>query len=317
MTLPDHFKLSEEVGTALAEGRGVVVLESSVWCQGLPRPLNFETAQEMEAQVRLAGAVPALLWLEGGKVCCGALPSELEKLCADASAVKVGAGDLPGVLAGKKLGATTVSATLALADRLGISTFATGGIGGVHRDWTADLDISSDLRQLGRTRCLTVCAGAKSVLDISTTLEHLESLAVPLITYRTDNFPEFYSKGKKAPFGTRIDEPVDVARAYRLSLDILDRAPLVVQSVPDEYAIASKTVDGWVASGSQLAQEKGVTGKALTPFLLTYLAEQSSGQTLDANRVLLLHNAHLAGQVAVELAGATAAEVPAPRGGVA
>jgi pseudouridine-5'-phosphate glycosidase len=300
-TLPDHFCLSEEVTEAMASGTGVVALESSVWCQGLPRPLNFETAQEMEAQVRLAGAVPALMWLEAGKVCCGATLSQLEKLCADTSAVKAGAGDLPGVLASGKLGATTVSATLALADRMGISTFATGGIGGVHRDWTAYLDISSDLRQLGRTQCLTVCAGAKSVLDISTTLEQLESLAVPLITYRTDNFPEFYSKGKKAPFGSRIDEPDKVAEAFRLSLDILSRAPLVVQSVPDEYAIASKIVDGWVASGSEEAQKKGVVGKALTPFLLSYLAEQSSGQTLDANRVLLLHNAHLAGQIAVEL----------------
>lgn len=302
-TFPEHFQLSEEIRAGLADGSGVVALESSVWCQGLPRPLNFETAQEMEAQVRLAGAVPALMWLEGGKVRCGASLEELEKLCADTSAVKVGAGDLPGVLASKKLGATTVSATLALADRMGISAFATGGIGGVHRDWTAYLDISSDLRQLGRTRCLTVCAGAKSVLDISTTLEHLESLAVPLITYRTDNFPEFYSKGKKAPFGARIDEPDKVAEAFRLSLDLLDRAPLVVQSVPDEYAIDSKIVDTWVAAGSEEAQKKGILGKALTPFLLTYLAEQSSGQTLDANRVLLLHNAHLAGLIAVELAG--------------
>lgn len=301
--IPDYAVLSDEVREALAGEQGVVALESSVWCQGLPRPLNFETAQEMEAQVRLAGAVPALMWLENGQVRCGASTAELEKLCADTTAVKVGAGDLPGVLASKKLGATTVSATLALADRLGISTFATGGIGGVHRDWTAYLDISSDLRQLGRTRCLTVCAGAKSVLDISTTLEQLESLAVPLITYRTDNFPEFYSKGKKAPFGSRIDEPDQVAAAFRVSLDLLNRAPLVVQSVPDEYAIASKTVEAWVATGSEEAQKKGVLGKALTPYLLTYLAEQSLGQTLDANRVLLLHNAHLAGLIAVELAG--------------
>ena len=306
-SFPEYVVLSDEVKEGLANGNGVVALESSVWCQGLPRPLNFETAQEMEAQVRLAGAVPALLWLENGKVHCGADAAQLEKLCAETTAVKVGAGDLPGVLASKKLGATTVSASLALADRLGISAFATGGIGGVHRDWTAYLDISSDLRQLGRTRCLTVCAGAKSVLDISTTLEQLESLAVPLITFRTDNFPEFYSKGKKAPFGTRLDEAGQVAQAFRVSLDLLERAPLVVQSVPDEYAIASKTVDAWVAAGNEQAHAKGVVGKALTPFLLTYLAEQSSGQTLDANRVLLLHNAHLAGLIAVELAGQKAA----------
>ncbi len=301
---PPHIRLSEEVAQAQHEGRGVVALESSVWCQGLPRPLNHETAQEMEAQVRLAGAVPALLWLEGGEVRCGATAEELARLCADTTALKAGAGDLPGVLAGKKLAATTVSASLALADRLGISVFATGGIGGVHRGWTSYLDISSDLQQLGRTRCLTVCAGAKSVLDIGTTLEQLESLAVPLITYRTDSFPEFYSKGKKAPFGTRLDEPNQVAEAYRHSMDLLGRAPLVVQCVPEEYAIAPATVEGWVEAGTKAAQEKGVQGKAVTPFLLSYLAEQSSGQTLDANRVLLLHNAHAAGLIAVELAQA-------------
>ncbi len=299
---PHHFQFSEEVTSALQENRGVVALESSVWCQGLPQPLNFETALEMEAQVRLAGAVPALLWLEGGKVRCGASQDELETLCSHTDALKVGAGDLPGTLVSKALGATTVSASLALADRLGISVFATGGIGGVHRDWISQLDISADLKQLCRTRCLTVCAGAKSVLDIATTLEQLESLSVPLITYRTDNFPEFYSKGDKAPFGTRLEEPGQVAEAFRLALDLVGRAPLLVQGMPDEYALPSKTVETWVQSGTELAQEKGILGKALTPFLLTHLAEQSAGRTLDANRVLLLHNAHLAGLIAVEIA---------------
>lgn len=299
--MTEYFKISQEVQNALSEKSAVVALESSVWCQGLPRPVNYETALEMEAQVRLAGAVPALLWTEAGKVRCGAEGDDLERLCADTSAIKVGAGDLPGALSSRRLGATTVSASLALATRLGITTFATGGIGGVHRSWSNDLDISADLHQLARTRCLTVCAGAKSVLDISTTLEKLESLSVPLITFRTDNFPEFYSRGRKAPFGTRLDEAREVAQAARLSLDLLERAPLVVQSVPEEYAIASKTVEGWVASGLEAAREKGISGKAVTPFLLSFLAEQSSGQTLDANRVLLLHNAHLAGLVAVEL----------------
>lgn len=306
-TLPDYIELSQEVSQALSDGLGVVALESSVWCQGLPRPLNLETAQEMEAQVRLAGAVPALLWIEGGKVRCGASPLELEKLCSDTKAIKVGAGDLPGAIKAGKLGATTVSASLALADRIGISTFATGGIGGVHRDWTAYLDVSSDLKQLGRSRCLTVCTGAKSVLDISTTLERLESLAVPLITYRTDNFPEFYAVGKKAPFGTRLEEPEEVAQAYRVSIDLLNRAPLVVQCVAEEYAIDSNTIEDWVAAGSKLAQEKGVRAKALTPFLLSYLSDQSQGKTVDANRVLLLQNAHLAGLIAVALSKEKAA----------
>ena len=300
--MTDFLNISDEVQQALSENKAVVALETSVWCQGLPRPVNFETAQEMEAQVRLAGAVPALLWVENGEVRCGAFGNDLERLCAETSAIKVGAGDLPGALASGKLGATTVSASLALADRIGISTFATGGIGGVHRGWSDALDISADLHQLARTRCLTVCAGAKSVLDISTTLEKLESLSVPLITFRTDNFPEFYSQGKKAPFGTRLNESKEVAKVYHTCLDLLGRAPLIVQSVPEEYAIASKTVEEWVEAGLAAATEKGVSGKAVTPFLLGFLAEKSSGQSLDANRVLLLHNAHLAGQIAVDIA---------------
>ena len=260
-SLPDHFQLSDEVTSALQEGKGIVALESSVWCQGLPRPLNFETALEMDAQVRLAGAIPALMWLEGGKVKCGADHSEIDALCSKTDALKVGAGDLPGALVSRALGATTVSASLALADRLGISVFATGGIGGVHRDWISQLDISADLRQLCRTRCLTVCAGAKSVLDIATTLEQLESLSVPLITYRTDNFPEFYSKGEKAPFGTRLEEPSQVAEAFRLALDLVGRAPRLVQGMPEEYALASKTVETWVQSGTALAQERASSAK--------------------------------------------------------
>lgn len=292
---------SDEVEEALAKKRPVVALESSVWCQGLPHPFNFETALEMEGQVRLAGAVPALLWLCDGKIHCGASEEQLSELCQAEGVIKVGAGDLPGSLATKKLAATTVSASLALADHLGISTFATGGIGGVHRGWNQQLDISADLHQLSRTRCLTVCAGAKSIIDIPATLENLESLGVPLVTYKTDNFPEFYGKGKKAPFGSRCDEPSQVAQAHRLSLEILGRAPLVVQSVPDEYAIDGKTLERWVAEGTEKAKEAGVEGKALTPFLLDTMSGQSQGRSLDANRVLLLHNAHLAGLIAVEL----------------
>lgn len=298
-TLPDWIHCSEEVRHALHEGLPIVALESSVWCQGLPRPFNLETAQEMEAQVRLAGAVPALTWLEGGKAMIGADKAQVEILCAAEDVHKVGAGDLPGVLATGKMGATTVSGTLVLADRLGIEVFATGGIGGVHRGWSKQLDVSADLLQLTRSRCTTVCSGAKSVLDISTTLEKLESLAVPLLLYRTDNFPEFYSAGKPAPFGTRCDEPEEVAKAQSVSLDLFSHAPLVVQAIPEEYAIKLDTLEKWVTAGLKKAEEEKVEGKAVTPFLLGFVARESDGQTLDANRVLLLHNAHLAGQIAV------------------
>ena len=232
MSYPDWFEISSEVEQALKKGDPVVALESSVWCQGLPQPFNLETAQEMEGQVRLAGAVPALTWLEDGKAHVGSTEEQLKKLCEAKGVKKVGAGDIPGVLATSGMGATTVSGTLVLADRLGIKVFATGGIGGVHRDWSKQLDVSADLLQLSRSSCLTVCSGAKSVLDISTTLEKLESVSVPLLLYGTDNFPEFYNEGKTAPFGTRCDDPSEVARALNLSLGLYGRAPLVVNPIP-------------------------------------------------------------------------------------
>ena len=298
---PSWVELSEEVENALLEDRPLVALESSVWCQGLPRPFNLETAREMEGQVRLAGAVPALVWLEEGRVKVGCTPIELEKLCEAEDVLKVGAGDIPGVLATRRMGATTVSGTLALADRLGMKVFATGGIGGVHRGWSSQMDVSADLLQLTRTACTTVCSGAKSVLDIPTTLEKLESLAIPLLLYRTDTFPEFYNGGSESPFGTRCEEPEELARAVVLSLDLFRHAPLVVQKLPEEYAIPEAKLTEWVEAGSKKALADGVTGKALTPFLLSHISELSDGQTLDANRVLLLHNAHLAGLLAVAL----------------
>ena len=299
--LPDWVELSEEVENALHSKRPLVALESSVWCQGLPRPFNLETAKEMEGQVRLAGAVPALIWLEEGRVKVGCTPSQLVKICEATDVLKVGAGDLPGTLATRKMGATTVSGTLAVADLLGLPVFATGGIGGVHRGWSEHMDVSADLLQLSRTRCATVCSGAKSVLDIPKTLEKIESFAVSLLLYRTNTFPEFYNGGSESPFGTRCEEPEDLARAIRLALDLLKNAPLVVQQLPEEYAIKQAKLEEWVKLGLDKASEENITGKAVTPFLLSHVAQLSDGLTLDANRVLLLHNAHLAGLISVAL----------------
>lgn len=301
MSLPDCFQHSAEVAQALFDKKAVVCLESSVWCQGLPRPFNLETAIEMEAQVRLAGAVPALLWLENGKIRCGAEEEDLQRLCQTQDAVKVGAGDIPGALRSDKIGATTVSASLALAELAGISVFATGGIGGVHRGWNQHLDISSDLHQLSRTKVLCVSAGPKSILDVPATLEAIESLAIPVITYRTNNFPHFYTVGEPAPFGTRCDEPEAIVEVYHHSIDVLDRAPMVVQSVPEEFALSAAEVDRWVEEGLAEASHRGIEGKELTPHLLGHVSTTSKGVTLHTNRSLLLHNAYLAGLISVEL----------------
>jgi pseudouridylate synthase len=301
LKFPEWIKLSDEIASALEEKRPVVALESSVWCQGLPQPFNLETAQEMESQVRLAGAIPALTWVEDGVAHIGADSEQLQRLCDADDVVKVGSGDLAGALVKKTLGATTVSGTLVLADRVGLEVFATGGIGGVHRGWAKQLDVSADLMQLTKTRCTTICSGAKSVLDISTTLEKLESLAVPLVLYRTDTFPEFYNGGKQSPLGIRCEEPEEIAKAVMLSLDLHGHAPLVTQCIPSEYSIPPEKLEVWVNEGLQAAQKEAIEGKAVTPFLLNHVATASEGQTLDANRVLLLHNAHLAGLLAVAL----------------
>ena len=256
LDFPEWIELSEEVAQALHQQQPIVALESSVWCQGLPKPFNLETAQEMEAQVRLAGAIPALTWLEDGVAHIGCDEEQLERLCHAEGVQKVGSGDLAGALVKKSLGATTVSGTLVLADRVGLEVFATGGIGGVHRGWAKQLDVSADLMQLTRTRCTTICSGAKSVLDISTTLERLETLAVPLVLYRTDTFPEFYNSGKQSPLGIRCEEPQEVARAVTLSLDLYGKAPLVAQTIPQEYSISPEKLEEWVNDGLKLAQKR-------------------------------------------------------------
>ncbi|MBI3927273.1 MAG: pseudouridine-5'-phosphate glycosidase [Armatimonadetes bacterium] len=293
---------SAEVREALDSGRPVVAVESSVWAQGLPRPMNFEVALEVDAQIRAGGAVPAVIYVAGGKLHFGLTRAELERLCSRPGRVaKVGVGDLPGMLAGGGAGATTVSASLVGAELAGIEVLATGGVGGVHRNWSQRPDISADLGQLARTRCLTVCSGVKSVIDIPATLEILESLAIPLALYRTDDFPRFYTQGLPIEIGFRVDSPEEAARAHRASVEILGRGLMVAQPVPPEHAIPLEEVEGWLREGLRRAETERSTGKALTPFLLDHLARASGGRSLEANRSLLQYNAHLAARIAVAM----------------
>ncbi|MGE0494408.1 MAG: pseudouridine-5'-phosphate glycosidase [Vulcanimicrobiota bacterium] len=300
-SLPLWVELSEEVADALADGKPVVALESSVWAQGLPRPINYEVALEMGAQVRRGGAVPAVVWLDQGRMRFGFDQTQLQELCGRRDLLKVGVGDLPGVLAKKSSGATTVSATLCAAEHAAIGVMATGGVGGIHLNWNQRPDYSADLGQLARTRCLTVCSGVKSVLDIPATVEMLETLGIPVAMYATDAFPQFYTEGRKIHIGFRVDSPKEAARAQQLSLQALGRGVMVTQPVPHEFAIPIKQVDQWLKEGLARAEAEGQTGKILTPFLLDYLARASGGRTLEANRALLLQNAFLAAQIAVAL----------------
>lgn len=301
MTLPNWIHLDTEVENSLAKNQAVVAVESSVWCQGLPQPLNYEVALDVLAQIRRAGAQPAVIWLESGKVQVSANAARLQVLCQEEEILKVGVGDLPGVLATERLGATTVSSTLHVADALGIQVLATGGIGGIHRGWIERPDFSADLGQLSRSRCMTVCSGIKSVIDIPATLEILETLGIPLALYDTDKFPQFYTLGAEINIGFRVNNPAEVVRAQQLSLETLGRGILLNQSVPREYALGQDEMEAWIADGLQKAAVEGHSGKAITPFLLDHVARVSAGRSLEANRALLVQNAWLAAQIAVAL----------------
>ena len=287
----DILSPSPEVASALSEGRPVVALESSVWVQGLPWPHNWEAAQEVQNAVREEGATPAVLWLEDGLIHVGLSPATLQALCQSPRGSKLNVADLPVALANRQAGATTVSASLRAAELMGLKVFATGGIGGVHRNWQDHPDISADLLELSRSPVITVCAGVKSVLDIAATLEALETLAIPVYRFGCDAFPEFYTPGNH-DFGTRLDSPEAIANTARYSRQILGRAGLVVQNPPT--AMDPKQLALWLEEGLRQAPRGG---KAVTPFLLSWLGKASGGQTLDVNRQLLVANARLAAQI--------------------
>jgi pseudouridine-5'-phosphate glycosidase len=293
--LADFLSPSMEVAAALAAGQPIVALESSVWVQGLAWPANWETAQQVDQVIREEGAIPAVIWVDEGLIHFGLGMPQLEALCKEPRGHKLNVSDLPGALATKAAGATTVSASLRAAEMLGIKVFATGGVGGVHRGWNEHPDLSADLLEMARTPLVTVCAGVKCVLDVEATLEALETLAIPVYRYQTDTFPEFFSAGMRT-YGWRVENVEEICRAYQLGRQMLGRGCLVVQEPPT--SISPKVLHKWLHKGLA-AVPKG--GKEVTPFLLQWLAKNSNGQTVEVNKGLLVSNARLAAQVAVAL----------------
>jgi pseudouridine-5'-phosphate glycosidase len=293
--LADFLSPSMEVATALANGQPIVALESSVWVQGLAWPANWETAQQVDQAVRNEGAVPAVIWVEDGLIHFGLSNPVMENLCQEPRGSKLNVADLPGALATRAPGATTVSASLRAAEMLGLKVFATGGVGGVHRGWNEHPDLSADLLEMARTPLLTVCAGVKCVLDVEATLEALETMAIPVYRYQTDTFPEFFSAGTRV-YGIRMDTVEEIIRAYSLGRQILGRGCLVVQEPPS--SISPKVLHKWLHKGLATVP-KG--GKGVTPYLLQYLAKSSNGQTVEVNKGLLVSNARLAAQIAVAM----------------
>jgi pseudouridylate synthase len=290
---------STEVAAALADGRPVVALESTLIAHGLPRPVNLETARDVEAAVRAGGAVPATIAVWHGEPTIGLSDLQLQELAESTEVLKASRRDLGAVIALKRLAATTVSATMALAHAAGIRVFATGGIGGAHRG--DEFDVSADLTELARTPVLVVCAGAKSILHLPRTLEILETLGVPVLGYQTDEFPAFTVASSHLPVSCRVESAAEAAAVFRAHVETGGAGAVLAQRCPPDVAVPADEFEGWLATAEAAARATGVTGARLTPFLLTRLAELSGGRTLAANRALVVANARLAAEVAAAL----------------
>jgi len=292
------------VEEALAGGRAVVALESTLLCHGLPFPESLETHAEAEAAIRREGAVPALVAVVDGVPRAGFDEAGAEALArAGSRARKATTRDLGLLAARRESGATTVAATMAIAAAAGIRVFATGGIGGVHRGAESTFDVSADLLELSRTRVAVVAAGAKAVLDLPKTLEALETLGVPVVGFGTSELPAFWVRSSGLPLEARCDDPVEVARLARAHWAWpASGGVLVANPVPAEAALPREAVDDAIERSLAAAREQGIAGKAVTPFLLARLAGETAGRTLAANRALVVSNAAVAARVAGALA---------------
>lgn len=302
MPLPPHFILSEETSRALSLGLATVALESTVITHGLPHPHNLELAGDMEQTVRQNGATPATIALLGGKIRVGLTPDLLDQLGAEPHPLKVSRRDFARAITQKASGGTTVAGTMFAASQAGIRVFATGGIGGVHRE--SRFDVSTDLQALADTPMIVICAGAKAILDLPATLEYLETMAVPVIGYGTDEFPAFYARESGLPVSARLDTPQAVVEFAKAHWELgFGSAVLVTNPVPMADAIPGAKMEPIIAQASREAQSAGIHGQSLTPFLLKRISELTGGRSLQANLALLLNNARLAAEIAVQWAG--------------
>ncbi|MBM6593243.1 pseudouridine-5'-phosphate glycosidase [Microvirga pudoricolor] len=298
--------IAPEVQEALTQAGPVVALESTIITHGMPYPQNVETARAVEGIVRENGAVPATIAVIGGRIKVGLSETDLDWLGTARDVMKLSRADLPYAVSTGRHGATTVAATMICATMAGVRVFATGGIGGVHRGVEATMDISADLDELARTPVTVVCAGAKAILDLPRTLEYLETRGVPVVGYRTDRFPAFWSRASELPAPLRLDSPeaiaglVDTKRALGLEGGVL-----VANPVPEEAEIPADVMKVFIDEAIGEAQRRGVTAKAVTPFLLSRLFEETQGRSLETNIALVKNNADLAARVAGALSRAT------------
>ena len=303
MNMNRFLDVNPEVAAAVAAGKPVVALESTIISHGMPYPQNVETALNVEKIIRENGAVPATIAIIGGRLKAGLTPEEIEYFGKKGQAIaKASRRDLAALVARGEDGATTVTTTMMIAHMAGIKIFATGGIGGVHRGAETTMDISADLEELANTPVMVVCAGAKSILDLGLTLEYLETHGVPVIGYGTDELPAFYTR--KSGFGVdyRMDTPVELAKTFHVQQELgLKGGMLVTNPIPEEYSMDPAVINGAIDQAIAEAKEQGIHGKATTPFLLAKVKELTGGDSLDSNIQLVYNNAALAAKTACEL----------------
>lgn len=297
-----YLDILPEIKTAIDQGKPIVALESTIISHGMPYPKNVETAKEVEKMVRDNGAIPATIAILGGRLKVGLNNQELEYLGKSGlNVTKASRRDIPFIVSRGEDGATTVAATMIIASLAGISLFATGGIGGVHRDGENSMDVSADLNELSNTNVSVICAGIKSILDIGRTLEYLETLGVPVVGYQTDLVPAFYARSSGYSVDYRANSAKEIAASLKAKYDLeLNGGALITNPVPEEFALAPKDIENTINEAIQEMNKLGITGKDTTPFLLARIAEQTKGESLDTNIKLVLNNAKLAAEIAVE-----------------
>ena len=304
MNLNKYLDVAPEVAEAVAAGKPVVALESTIISHGMPYPQNVETALKVEEIIRENGAVPATIAVIGGRLKAGLSKDEIEYLGRKGHEVtKASRRDLAVLVSRKADGATTVTTTMIIAHMAGIQVFATGGIGGVHRGAQQTFDISADLEELAQTPVMVVCAGAKSILDLGLTLEYLETKGVPVIGYGTEELPAFYTR--KSGFGVdyRVDSPEELAAMFAAQRDLgYKGGMLVTNPIPEEYAMPKDVIDAAIEQALRECKEQGVHGKETTPFLLARVVELTGGDSLESNIQLVLNNARVAARTAAALA---------------
>ena len=293
---------SDEVQKALNNKLPIVALESTIIAHGMPYPKNIETARQVEKIVRTNGATPATIAILSGKIHVGLNDEQMELLGNSKDVQKVSLRDIPFVVSKKLHGATTVAATMRIAAMAGIKIFVTGGIGGVHRNAETTMDISADLTEMSQTNVAVISAGVKSILDIGLTLEYLETLGVPVVTFRSEDFPSFYSRksGYKSPM--TLNEPIEIAELLKVKWAMgLNGSVLIANPIPSEKEFPFERMEMHINAALKSAKEKNIHGKETTPFILKFIADSTGGESLESNIALVFHNAELGAKIAAAM----------------